>query len=153
MKITLYSIEVMWRSLACFWLFILSAMTSPWLFAQSVKILYTNDIESVFDPLPAYWRDDMSAIGGMAKLASLMQRERQGDVPVFLFDAGDMFTGALSKKTGGTLVFDLYGQMGYDAVNLGNHEFEYGWQQLVRVLPRATYPVLNANIVYEGGAA
>ena len=153
MKITLYSIEVIWRSLACFWLFILSAMTSPWLFAQSVKILYTNDIESVFDPLPAYWRDDMSAIGGMAKLASLMQRERQGDVPVFLFDAGDMFTGALSKKTGGTLVFDLYGQMGYDAVNLGNHEFEYGWQQLVRVLPRATYPVLNANIVYEGGAA
>jgi len=153
MKRTPYSIEVMWRSLACLWLFISSAAASPWLLAQSIKILYTNDIESVFDPLPAYWRDDMSAIGGMAKLSSLIQQERQGEFPVFLFDAGDMFTGALSKKTGGTLVFDLYGQMGYDAVNLGNHEFEYGWQQLVRVLPRATYPVLNANIVHEGGAA
>lgn len=133
-------------------LFICLCLVAPKGFSQSVKILYTNDIESVFDPLPAFWREDMSAIGGMAKLASLIEQQRQVDVPVFLFDAGDMFTGALSKKTGGALIFDLYGQMGYDAVNLGNHEFEYGWQQLARVLPRANYPVLNANIVYEGGA-
>lgn len=39
--------------------------------------------------------------------------------------------------------------MGYDAITLGNHEFEYGWQTLKENMPRAAYPVLNANIKFE----
>ena len=119
---------------------------------ERIKILYTNDIESVLDPLPAFWRSDMQRIGGIAKLATLINQERTVDQPTVLFDAGDIFTGALSKRTGGRLAIDLYGLMGYDAITLGNHEFEYGWQALLRVLPRAKYPVLNANIFFESGA-
>ena len=100
----------------------------------------------------AFWRSDMQRIGGISKLATLINQERAVDQPTVLFDAGDIFTGALSKRTGGRLAVDLYGLMGYDAITLGNHEFEYGWQALLRVLPRAKYPVLNANIFYEGGA-
>ena len=119
---------------------------------ERIKILYTNDIESVLDPLPAFWRSDMQHIGGIAKLATLIGKERATDQPTVLFDAGDIFTGALSKRTSGRLAIDLYGLMGYDAITLGNHEFEYGWQALLRVLPRAKYPVLNANIFFESGA-
>lgn len=39
--------------------------------------------------------------------------------------------------------------MGYDVINIGNHEFEYGWQSLVETKPRASFPVLNANIVHK----
>ncbi len=117
---------------------------------QAFQILYTNDIESVYEPLPATWRSDMTHIGGLPKLASLINTYRQRQPKTLLLDAGDLFTGSLSKATEGRLVFDLYSVMGFDAVNLGNHEFEYGWQTLAFVSQRARFPLLNANIFYEG---
>lgn len=117
---------------------------------QAFRILYTNDIESVLEPLPATWRPDMARIGGLPKLASLIRTYRERQPNTLLLDAGDLFTGALSKATEGRLVVDLYSVMGYDAVNLGNHEFEYGWQTLAFVSQRARFPLLKANIFYEG---
>ena len=117
--------------------------------AETFQILYTNDIESVYEPLPAIWRSDMTQIGGLAKLASLIARYRVQEPKSLLLDAGDLFTGSLSKATQGRLVFDLYSAIGYDAVNIGNHEFEYGWQTLAFVSQRARFPLLNANIFYE----
>ena len=112
-------------------------------------ILYTNDIESVYDPIDAYWDKDINKIGGVPQLATLIEQERQKTPLHFLFDAGDIFTGALSKKTKGNLPFDLYSSMGYDAMAIGNHEYEYGWKELLKCKQRARFPVLNANIFYE----
>jgi len=119
--------------------------------AAEVSILYTNDIESVYEPVEAHWHDDMRLIGGIAHLSTLIREQRAARDISFLVDAGDMFTGSLSKATQGRLVFDLYSAMGYDAVNLGNHEFEYGWRVLARVMQRARFPVLNANIRHQSG--
>lgn len=116
---------------------------------KEVTLLHTNDIESVYEPLQAIWRDDIELIGGMPYLATLIKQVREKEDISFLFDAGDIYTGALSKKTQGKLPFDLYTAMGYDAVNIGNHEFEYGWQSLIETKPRAGFPVLNANIVHK----
>ena len=117
---------------------------------QEVTILYTNDIESVYDPIDAYWNDTIQRIGGMAQLAHLINETRAQEKLSFLFDAGDIFTGALSKATSGQLPFDIYSAMGYDGLNLGNHEFEYGWEKLLESKQRARFPVLNANIFYKG---
>lgn len=114
-----------------------------------VTILYTNDIESVYDPIDAYWNDTIQRIGGMAQLATLIEQTKQQAPLNFLFDAGDIFTGALSKATYGRLPFDLYSSMGYECMTLGNHEFEYGWQKLLDSKQRARFPVLNANIFYK----
>ena len=114
---------------------------------KEIVILHTNDIESVYDPIPAVWRSDMKEIGGISHLASLIRKIRADDEISFLVDAGDIYTGALSKKSVGKLPFDLYNAINYDALNLGNHEFEYGWESLVKTMPRAAFPVLNANIV------
>ena len=118
--------------------------------ARKVVVLYTNDIESVYEPIEAHWRDDIDRIGGMAHLSTLVGNTRAGHEMTFLVDAGDIFTGSLSKATKGRLAFDLYSAIGYDALTLGNHEFEYGWQVLARVMQRARFPVLNANIFHEG---
>lgn len=117
---------------------------------KEVTLLYTNDIESVYEPVEASWRDDMSLMGGMPWLATLTRELRDNSKATFLLDAGDIFTGSLSKATLGALPFDIYSAMEYDAVNLGNHEFEYGWRTLHNVSQRARFAVLNANIFYEG---
>ena len=114
-----------------------------------VTLLYTNDIESVYEPVEAFWNPDIELIGGIPYLATLIDQVRAQEELSFLFDAGDIYTGALSQATEGRLPFDLYSLMGYDAVNLGNHEFEYGWQSLHRIRQRARFPVLSANLVYE----
>ena len=117
--------------------------------SKEIVILHTNDIESVYEPIQAVWRDDIELIGGISHLASLIDDVRASEDISFLVDAGDIYTGALSKKTKGKLPFDLYNAMGYDALNIGNHEFEYNWEPLVKIIPRANFPVLNANIFIE----
>ncbi len=117
---------------------------------RQVRLVFTNDFESAYDPIPAYWRDDVASLGGAPQLATLVQRVRN-DAPLsFLFDAGDIFTGTLSKLTHGELPFELMITMGYDAMAIGNHEFEYGWRTLRHAMTRAPFPVLAANIVYAG---
>jgi len=120
------------------------------LFAQkNITILYTNDIESVYEPIDAFWNDSIELIGGLPYLATLIDQVRTEEELSFLFDAGDIFTGSLSAATKGKLPFDVYSSMGYDALCIGNHEFEYGWEQLLHVQQRASFPVLNCNIFYE----
>lgn len=116
---------------------------------RNVTLLHTNDIESVYEPVDAFWNPDIARIGGIPYLATLIKEVRAKEDTSFLLDAGDIFTGSLAKKTKGKLSFDLYSAMGYDAITLGNHEFEYGWETLKQNMPRAAYPVLNANIKFE----
>ena len=116
---------------------------------KEIVILHTNDIESVYEPIQAVWRTDMELIGGISHLATLIDNTRATEDISFLVDAGDIYTGALSKKSKGKLPFDIYNAMGYDALNIGNHEFEYNWDALVEIIPRANFPVLNANIFHE----
>lgn len=132
-------------------LIFIASLSISWSHAQkNVTILYTNDIESVYEPIEAFWNEDIELIGGLPYLASLINQVRQQEDFSFLFDAGDIFTGALSAATKGKLPFDVYSSMGYDAMAVGNHEFEYGWEKLLEVKQRARFPVLNCNIFYEG---
>ena len=117
---------------------------------RQVTLLYTNDIESVYEPVDAFWTPDIEKIGGIPYLATLIAQQRAEAEISFLLDAGDIYTGALSQTSEGRLAFDLYSLMGYDALNLGNHEFEYGWQSLRHVQQRASFPVLTSNLFYEG---
>ncbi len=116
---------------------------------KTVTLLFTNDLESTYDPVLAYWRDDMEHIGGIAQLATLIDNFRAAEENVFLFDAGDIFTGVLAKLTRGEVSFELMNTMAYDAMAIGNHEFEYGWQVLARQKHRVAFPVLGANLFYK----
>ena len=66
--------------------------------SKDIVILHTNDIESVYEPIQAVWRDDMELIGGISHLATLIDNVRASEEISFLVDAGDIYTGALSKK-------------------------------------------------------
>ncbi len=117
---------------------------------REVTLLFTNDFESAFDPIPAYWRDDVEYLGGIAQIATLVETIRDRETLVFLFDAGDIFTGILSKLTEGAVPMEMMITMGYDAMAIGNHEFEYGWESFADQKSRLPFPVLGANLFYKG---
>ncbi len=121
-------------------------------FAQTrnVTILYTNDFHSAFDPIPAYWLEGSPKLGGAAHLTTYINQIRAREKGVFLFDTGDMFTGQLSFLTNGEALMEMMMTMKYDAMAIGNHEFDYGADNFERQMNRVPFPVLGANIFYKG---
>jgi 2',3'-cyclic-nucleotide 2'-phosphodiesterase (5'-nucleotidase family) len=114
-----------------------------------VTLIFTNDMESAYEPVPAWWVEDLERIGGIAQLTTLIREVRQNEPNVFLFDSGDIFTGALSRLTDGALMFEFMITMGYDAMGIGNHEFDYGEAIFAWQKNRAPFPVLGANLFYR----
>ena len=81
--------------------------------------------------------------GGLAALATLIRREN----PDLVLDGGDMFTGTMvSDEFFGKPMIDAMNRIGYTAVALGNHEFDYGLVELRNRLKEARFPVLSANV-------
>ena len=117
--------------------------------AREVTLLYTNDFHSAFEPIPAYWLDGSPHLGGAAPMAALVRRERDAAGTAFLLDSGDMFTGTLSRLTNGEALLEMMMLMGYDAMGVGNHEFDYGWPVFEEGIHRVPFPVLCCNIRYR----
>jgi len=117
---------------------------------REVTILYTNDFHSAFDPIPAYWLPGTPRLGGAAQLTTLINQIRAREKAVFLFDSGDMFTGMLSNITKGEALMEMMTSMRYDAMAIGNHEFDYDSENFERQMNRVSFPVLGANIFYKG---
>jgi 2',3'-cyclic-nucleotide 2'-phosphodiesterase (5'-nucleotidase family) len=118
--------------------------------AHDITILYTNDFHSAFDPIPAYWLPGSPGLGGAAHVAALVERERATTKTTFLLDSGDMFTGTLSRLTEGEALLEMMTLMRYDAMGVGNHEFDYGWQAYERGITRVAFPTLCCNIRHRG---
>jgi len=133
---------------------LLASLAAPALQAQErvrdVTILYTNDFHSAFDPIPAYWLKGSPRLGGAAHLATLINQIRRREQPAFLFDTGDMFTGMMSNLTRGEALMEMMMSMRYDAMAIGNHEFDYGAANFEKQMYRVPFPVLGANIFFKG---
>ncbi len=123
-----------------------SAQTAP----RDVTIIFTNDFHSAFDPIPAYWLKGSPKLGGAAHLATLANQIRKRDKTTFFFDTGDMFTGQLSFLTKGEALMEMMRVMDYDAMVIGNHEFDYGADNFDKQMNKVEFPVLGANILFKG---
>lgn len=117
-------------------------------------ILHTNDEHSALIPhSPAvdYHRGLYdSTIGGMARLGGAINliRSQKQDEEVLLFSAGDFLGGApfaWLSLAGYAPELDIMQLLKYDAVCIGNHEFDYGEQGLYNYLKKAGYPEANAK--------
>ena len=117
---------------------------------KEITILHTNDFHSAFDPIPAYWLEGSPKLGGAAYLSALINELREEEDTVFLFDSGDMFTGMLANLTEGEALMEMMMTMEYDALGIGNHEFDYGIEPFKRGIHRVSFPVLGANVFYKG---
>jgi 5'-nucleotidase len=108
-----------------------------------LTILHTNDMHSHIHPFTS---GRNKGLGGIAQRAALIKQIRKQEEHVLLLDAGDIFQGTpYFNFYGGELEFKLMSEMKYDAVTLGNHDFDNGLKGLKKQLPHANFPFLIAN--------
>jgi 5'-nucleotidase/UDP-sugar diphosphatase len=118
---------------------------------RHLTVLYTNDIHAQLDPIEATWLPGKPRVGGMEALSGLIARLRDGRDDVLLVDGGDLLTGpAVSTLTRGGGPFDLFDAMGYDAMAIGNHEFDNSVPRLEELIWSTSVPVLAANVYWRG---
>lgn len=112
---------------------------------RKITILHTNDVHSQIEPLPASHKNNPNK-GGFARRAELVQQIRSEEKNVMLLDAGDFFQGTpYFNYFKGELEVKLMSALKYDAVVLGNHEFDNGTIPLYQALKKADFTVLSAN--------
>jgi 5'-nucleotidase len=121
----------------------------------TLTILHTNDFHDRFEAIngsnSTCGEEDAAAnecFGGIARLVTAVAeaRERAGD-NVVLLDAGDQFQGSLFyQQYKGDVAAEFMNLLGYDAMAVGNHEFDDGPQGLRDFLDQVEFPVLSANI-------
>lgn len=100
-------------------------------------ILHTNDVHG--------------AIDGYATVAALKNLYETQGADVLLMDAGDYMQGSpYVSISQGSAAVELMALAGYDLAALGNHEFDYGYENLASLLETAEFPILAANVFYEG---
>ena len=88
--------------------------------------------------------------GGMMKIAKLIKQVRLEEENVLLLDAGDIFQGTpYFNFYGGELEFKLMSTMKYDAVTLGNHDFDNGIDGLYSQLPNAKFDFISSNYDFK----
>lgn len=122
-------------------------------FAWDLTILHVNDVHSaaagVNDRGPVY--DDTNAVGGLARVTAFVADEKakakvQGK-GVLALDAGDFWQGTHFFRTGGMpWARAAMRQMPWDAVTLGNHEFDLGCETLAQYVKGLPFSVLAANL-------
>lgn len=113
--------------------------------SNRLTILYTNDTHARLDPFPNH-AVEHAGFGGIAKRANLVKQIRKTEKNTLLLDAGDVFQGTpWFDVYGGEVDLKLMSQMGYDAMAVGNHEFDNGLNEFAESAKHANFPILAAN--------
>lgn len=146
----LHSLRRTFFAVACTFVGSLVSLNS---FAWDLTILHVNDVHSaaagVNDRGPVY--DDTNAVGGLARVTAFVADEKakakaQGKA-VLTLDAGDFWQGTHFFRTGGMpWAREAMRRMPWDAVTLGNHEFDLGCETLAQYVKALPFPVLAANL-------
>ncbi|MBI4062674.1 MAG: bifunctional metallophosphatase/5'-nucleotidase [Elusimicrobia bacterium] len=117
------------------------------LHAEKLVIYHTNDIHGYISPREASFHKEnpKRLIGGFAVLAQIVRQEKG---PYLLLDSGDLFFGSPEGNlTNGEGVLEAANALGYDAVAVGNHEFDFGEKRLLALSKKLKAPLLAANIM------
>lgn len=122
-----------------------------WASAKDVTLIYTNDLHAHVEPYKVPWiADGKRDVGGWANITTLVKEEKAKSKATWFFDAGDYFTGPyISSLTKGKAIIDIMNTMSFDAVTMGNHEFDHGWDNTLLQLSQAKFPIVQGNIFYQ----
>lgn len=106
-------------------------------------IIHTNDVHGRI-------LEEKGVIGD-AKAASVIEEERSKVENTIVVDAGDAFQGLpISNSTKGEDRANIMNQVGYDAMAVGNHEFDFGMDQAIKYKETLNFPLLSANTYVNG---
>ena len=119
----------------------------------SITILHTNDFHDRFEPISRFnsgcGEDDNAegkCFGGAARMVTAIETAKARADNWLLVDAGDQFQGTLFfQYYSGDVQAEIMGKLGYDAMAVGNHEFNNGPAGLASFVEKVEFPVLMAN--------
>ena len=126
--------------------------------AEEIKLnlLFSNDVHGGIDAVLATFMnpDFPPPLGGAASAATYIELVREyakeNDEAVLLLDAGDFFQGhPIGTMSEGVAVINYMNWIGYDAMTIGNHEFDLGYDTLLNTLSLAKFPIVCSNIIVE----
>ena len=105
-------------------------------FAGKTVILHSNDVHG--------------ALGGYAYMSQMKTSLENAGAEVIMVDAGDFSQGSIYvSSTKGAAAIDMMNTAGYDVVTLGNHEFDFGYAQLMENLKDAKFNVICSNVYLD----
>lgn len=121
---------------------------------KTTTVLFTHDLHSHFLPVPTA---DGGESGGYARLATLLNRQREKYPDALTVDGGDFSIGSLFQTLYTTQGAELrtMGAMGYDAVAIGNHEFDHtgrGFGEMINAAHQARDAAMHALLSSQFGA-
>lgn len=136
----------------CFILMMMVSLAGQAKKPKQVIILHTNDTHSQIFPISEQLPDTMKAgRGGFIRRIAMLKEERQKHPDLLYFDSGDFWQGsAYFTMFKGDAEIGLMNLMGIDASTLGNHEFDFGLDNLAEMLKKANFPILCANYDFTG---
>lgn len=137
------------------YLFLTAVCLCMTLAAQDVKellILHTNDTHSRIEPIPVSDPNpEYAGKAGFVRRATLIKEMREKNKDLLLFDCGDFSQGSpYYNMFGGEVEVKLMNEMGYDAGTIGNHEFDFGLDNMARIFRMANFPIVCANYDVKG---
>lgn len=121
----------------------------------NLKIIHMNDLHGHLNPVVDKTTSPASTNGGAAYFGAMILREKAANPQgAILLSAGDMFQGTpISNVFRGKPVTEIMNYLGFDAMALGNHEFDWGWPELRKIESEARFPYLAANLANKDGSA
>ncbi len=119
---------------------------------KQLLILHTNDTHSCVIPLNPNLADTMLAgRGGFLRRAAMIDQMRKEDKELLLLDSGDFSQGSpYYTMFKGDVETELMNIMGYDAATIGNHEFDFGLDNMARLFKKVNFPIVCANYDFTG---
>lgn len=116
---------------------------------KNITILHTNDVHSHVEPFSKD-HSEFPNKGGFERRATLISQIRRQNPNTLLFDAGDIFQGTpYFNFYGGEIEFKLMSMLGYDAITIGNHDFDNGMDGLDKQLPNAKFDIISSNYDFK----
>ena len=126
---------------------LLAGLTAAAKGKKELVVLHTNDTHSCVMPMNPNLADTMLAgRGGFLRRVNMIKQQRQQHPDLLLFDSGDFSQGSgyytLFK---GEVEVGLMNEMHYDAATIGNHEFDFGMDNMAKLFRMATFPIVCSN--------
>ena len=122
--------------------------------AQKTKqlvILQTSDTHSRIEPIAVNAADRYVGMGGTVRRATFIKEARKINPNLLLFDCGDISQGTpYYNLFQGEVEVKMMNLMGYDAMTIGNHEFDFGLENMARLFRMANFPVVCSNYDVTG---
>ena len=134
-------------------LYMLLLFTAVGAYAQKhLEVLHTNDTHSCIMPLNPNLADTaVAGRGGFLRRVAMIKEERAKNPDLLLIDSGDFSQGSpFYTMFKGDVEVGLMNLMGYDAATIGNHEFDFGLENMARIFKMAKFPIVCANYDFTG---